>query len=76
MTAPRAGQGLPMSAAEKARRHRFRQFMDAYYFARYADLLALEAATAGYPAEVSAYVAERPPMVFKSWLIQSRGVPR
>ena len=50
--------------------------MDAYRAARTADLLALEAATALYAAEVAEYVAQYPPMVFKAWLIGSRGCPR
>ena len=65
-----------MSPREEARRRRFAQFMDAYRAARTADLLALEAATALYAAEVAEYVAEHPPLVFKRWLIGSRGCPR
>lgn len=65
-----------MSPAEQARRARFRQFMDVYFWARHADLLAMEAATAGYRAEVEAHKATNPPLVFKRYLIQSRGCPR
>ena len=65
-----------MSPREAARRRRFAQFMDAYRAARHADLLALEAATALYAAEVAEYVAEHPLLVFKRWLIGSRGCPR
>ena len=65
-----------MSEREQARRRRFRVFM-AEYAARQADLLALEAATALYAAEVAEYV-ERfgPPMYFRRWLEDSRGGTR
>ena len=51
--------------------------MAEYYAARQADLLALEAATALYAAEVAEYV-ERfgRPMHFKRWLEDSRGGTR
>lgn len=65
-----------MSEAERRRRHRFRRFMSEYYAARQADLLALEHATGMYAAEVSEYLSQHPPMVFKRWLIESRGMPR
>ena len=66
-----------MSEREQARRRRFRVFMAEYYAARQADLLALEAATALYAAEVAEYV-ERfgPPMYFRRWLEESRGGTR
>ena len=66
-----------MSERERARRHRFRVFMAEYYAPRQADLLALEAATALYAAEVAEYV-ERfgPPMYFRRWLEDSRGGTR
>lgn len=51
-----------MSAAERARRARFRQFMADYYAARQADLAHLEAVTAM--------------LYFKRYLIASRGLPR
>ena len=62
-----------MSERERARRHRFRVFMADYA----ADLLALEAATALYAAEVAEYV-ERfgRPMYFRRWLEDSRGGTR
>ena len=62
-----------MSERERARRRRFRVFMAA----RQADLLALEAATALYAAEVAEYV-ERfgRPMYFRRWLEDSRGGTR
>ena len=65
-----------MSDRERARRRRFRLFM-AEYSARQADLLALEAASAMYAAEVAEYV-ERfgPPMYFRRWLEESRGGTR
>lgn len=65
-----------MSPAEHARRQRFGHFMDTYYMARHAWLMACEAATACYAAEVTAYRQENPPMVFKRYLVESRGMPR
>lgn len=66
-----------MSELERLRRRRFRSFMADYYAARHADVLALEAATAMYAAEVAEYVAQYgPPMHFKRWLVASRGLPR
>lgn len=65
-----------MSPAERARRQRFRQFMDTYFWARWSDLQAMELATNGFPAEVAAYKAQRPPLTFKRYLISSRGCPR
>lgn len=41
-----------------------------------ADLQAMELATANYPAEVARYKEETPPLVFKQYLIASRGCPR
>ena len=68
--------GTP-SPLEAARRARHRAFVGCYYAARQADLLALEAATAMYAAEVAEYVAQHgPPMHFKRWLVESRGCPR
>ena len=66
-----------MSEQERARRSRFRVFMAEHYAARQADLLALEAATAMYAAEVAEYV-ERfgRPMYFRRWLEDSRGGTR
>ena len=66
-----------MSERERARLRRFRVFMAEYYAARQADLLALEAATALYAAEVAEYV-ERfgRPMYFRRWLEDSRGGTR
>ena len=71
----RVDAGCVMS--EQARRRRFRVFMAEYYAARQADLLALEAATALYAAEVAEYV-ERfgRPMYFRRWLEDSRGGTR
>ena len=66
-----------MSAAERARRARFRSFMSAYYSARAADLAALESATAMYATEVAEYISTvGRPMHFKTWLILSAGMPR
>ena len=50
--------------------------MDEYFLARYNDLLIMESATCGYAEEERAYRQEHPPMVFKRWLIESRGMPR
>ena len=66
-----------MSERERRRRERFARFMDAYYWGRHADLLALEAATGLYPADVDDYIARHGrPLHFKRYLIGSRGMPR
>lgn len=66
-----------MSELERARRRRFSAWMGEYYAARHADVLALEAATSLYAAEVADYVASfGPPMHFKRWLVESRGGSR
>lgn len=48
-----------------------RVLVDAYRAARHADELAMESATAMYPAEVAAYKAEHPLITFRRWLIDS-----
>ena len=50
--------------------------MAEYFLARHNDLLTMESVTAGYPAEERDYRLVSPPMVFKRWLIESRGIPR
>ena len=66
-----------MTERERARRERFRHFMDAYYYGRHSDLLAMEAATGNYPAEVEEYIERHGrPLHFKRYLIGSRGMPR
>lgn len=65
-----------MSPAERARRRRFQSFMDGYYTARQAWLSACESATAMYATEVAEYRQGNPPMVFKRYLLDSRGMPR
>lgn len=67
----------PVSAKEQARRARFRNFMMDYYLARHTDLMAMEAATSMYAAEVRDWIERHGhPMYFKRWLILSRGMPR
>lgn len=65
-----------MTDAERARRRRFARFMEAYYAAREAWERACEHATALYPAEVREFHQDVPPVLFKRWLIDSRGMPR
>ncbi len=65
-----------MSAAERARRRRFRVFMDVYHCSRRAWELAAEVATAGYPAELADYRAANPAPTFKAYLLGSRGMAR
>ena len=50
--------------------------MDTYFWARWADLQAMELATNGFAAEVAEYKAATPPLTFKRYLIGSRGCPR
>lgn len=68
--------GPEVSEPEKARRRRFRRFMETYWTARQAWVEACEQATAAYATEVEDYKLENPPVLFKDYLIQSRGMPR
>ena len=70
-----------VSPAEVARRARFETFMDVYYCAREAWMLAAEAATyttpgLGHSEELDLWTEENPPLLFKEYLIRSRGEPR
>ena len=55
--------------------------MDVYYCAREAWMLAAEAATyttpgLGHSEELDLWTEENPPLLFKEYLIRSRGEPR
>ena len=65
-----------LTESELARRRRFGHFMDVYYSARDAWVLMAEQATAGYEAEMAQFKEQCPPMLFKQYLIDSRGMPR
>lgn len=65
-----------MSERERARRRRFRRFMETYWSARHAWVMACESATALYDAEVQEFKQQCPPVLFKDYLIGSRGAPR
>lgn len=65
-----------VSPAEAARRRRFHNFMQIYYCARQAWVMAAEYATSGYEWEMVQYKLENPPVLFKQYLIDSRGQPR
>lgn len=65
-----------MSDRERARRRRFRHFMDVYHAARHAYELQVEAVTAGYAAELAEYRRNVEAVTFKRYLTDSRGLPR
>lgn len=65
-----------LTEVELARRRRFRHFMGVYYSARHAWVLMAEQATAGYEAEMQMFKEQCPPVLFKQYLIDSRGMPR
>jgi len=71
----------PATRAEDARRVRFEQFMQTYWTQLQAWIAAAEYETcttpfAGRSEELDHYRQAHPPMLFRDYLIASRGCPR
>lgn len=66
----------PPSEVERNRRKRFDNFMQTYWCSRAAWVADCESATAMYEAEMDEYKEQNPPVLFKNYLIESRGMPR
>lgn len=75
-SAGRNGNVLKVSPAEKARRQRFFHFMTVYWCSRQAWVEAREYATGMYAEEVERWEQDNPPVLFKNFLVASRGQPR
>ena len=67
--------GPEVSGPERARRRRFRRFLETYWTARQAWVEACEHETALYQTEVEDYKLQHPPVLFKNYLIETKGQP-
>lgn len=68
--------GPDVSDRERSRRRRFQRWMETYWMARQAWVEACEYATALYETEVADYKLTNPPVLFKDYLIDTKGQPR
>lgn len=64
------------SPAEKARRHRFEQWLSVYWCSAQAWWEAAEYATMLYPEELEQYRQNNPRPTFKNYLLATKGQPR